>query len=137
MRDAVDARINEASKIAAEFRAFPNSGGIFAIAETLPGISSLITRTPRWRGEGVPMKRSFLPSTAACLMIAGTCLFMLQLKIASAVDARAKDPGVRLGPPAAGAALATLTPHEQEYFEAGRADFAEADGAAEGLGPRM
>jgi CxxC motif-containing protein (DUF1111 family) len=49
----------------------------------------------------------------------------------------ARDPGVRGGPPAAGAPLAGISADEQEYFDAGRDDFSEAEGVGDGLGPRF
>jgi len=51
--------------------------------------------------------------------------------------AGAKDPGVRSGGAAAGQALPGLTSQELEYFEAGAADFAEAETVDDGVGPRM
>jgi hypothetical protein len=50
---------------------------------------------------------------------------------------RAQDPGVRGGTAAAGGPLAGVTDYENEYFVAGKEDFEEADGVAEGLGPTM
>jgi CxxC motif-containing protein (DUF1111 family) len=49
----------------------------------------------------------------------------------------ARDPGVRSGAAAAGQPIPGLTPHELEYFNAGKADFEEAEEANEGMGPRM
>src|SRR6058998_3393372 len=51
-------------------------------------------------------------------------------------SARAQDPGVRRGADA-GNPLAGLTPQENEYFLAGKAEFEEEETVAEGLGPRM
>jgi len=50
---------------------------------------------------------------------------------------RAKDPGVRGGPAGAGGMLPNLNTDEQGFFADGRADFAEAEGVGDGLGPRF
>lgn len=47
------------------------------------------------------------------------------------------DPGVRSGPSGAGAPLPGLTANEIAFFDAGRDDFAEAEGVGDGLGPRF
>jgi len=47
------------------------------------------------------------------------------------------DPGVRPGPAGGGAPFATLTPNEREFFDDGLADFIEAEGVGDGLGPRF
>lgn len=49
----------------------------------------------------------------------------------------AHDPGVRDTAAGAGAALAGLSTAEQAAFDAGKADFVEAEGVADGLGPTM
>lgn len=56
----------------------------------------------------------------------------------------AKDPGVRGGPPAAGSAIAGLTPAQQSFFQAGLMNFALIDSVTgsmpatgNGLGPRF
>src|SRR5215831_11473219 len=49
----------------------------------------------------------------------------------------ARDPGVRSGPPGAGGPLPGLTTSQLAFFNAGLADFAEAEAAADGLGPTM
>jgi CxxC motif-containing protein (DUF1111 family) len=49
----------------------------------------------------------------------------------------ARDPGVRGGPPGAGAPIAGLTHYQISYFQAGAADFAEIDAVEDGLGPRF
>src|SRR5262245_48963942 len=51
--------------------------------------------------------------------------------------ARARDPGVRAGRPAAGGALAGLTAGQLALFDAGRDDFEEVEGVGDGLGPRF
>src|SRR5258706_13698506 len=50
---------------------------------------------------------------------------------------RARDPGVRGGPAAAGGPLAGLTAKELAYFNAGRDDFEEVESVARGPGPTM
>ena len=47
------------------------------------------------------------------------------------------DPGVRPGGNGAGAPLPGLTANELVFFDAGRDDFAEAEGVGDGLGPRF
>ena len=49
----------------------------------------------------------------------------------------AHDPGLRGGDTGVGAPLPGLTAAQNEYFVAGKADFAEAEGVADGIGPRM
>ena len=49
----------------------------------------------------------------------------------------ASDPGVRGGPAGAGDPIAGLSARQLEFFQSGKDDFEEADGIAEGLGPRM
>jgi CxxC motif-containing protein (DUF1111 family) len=50
---------------------------------------------------------------------------------------QARDPGVRGGSAGAGAALPGLTTAETAFFEAGKAEFVEAEEVDEGLGPRL
>jgi len=50
---------------------------------------------------------------------------------------RARDPGVRGGAPGAGPPLAALTASELAFFTAGQEEFDEAEGVADGLGPRF
>jgi CxxC motif-containing protein (DUF1111 family) len=47
------------------------------------------------------------------------------------------DPGPRGGANGAGGALPGLSTNEQVFFDAGREDFEEAEGVADGLGPRF
>jgi CxxC motif-containing protein (DUF1111 family) len=49
----------------------------------------------------------------------------------------ARDPGVRAGAAGAGGPLDGLTAQQLEYFNAGKADFDEAEEVDEGMGPRM
>ena len=50
---------------------------------------------------------------------------------------RARDPGVRAGPAAAGGPVAGLTAKELQFFTAGKADFEELETVPDGLGPTM
>ncbi len=50
---------------------------------------------------------------------------------------RASDPGVRGGDPGAGGPIEGLTTRQGVFFDAGLDEFADVDGVAEGLGPRM
>jgi CxxC motif-containing protein (DUF1111 family) len=50
---------------------------------------------------------------------------------------RARDPGVRGGPPAAGTPYTTLTADELQMFDEGKIDFSEEEGVDEGVGPRF
>ncbi len=70
-------------------------------------------------------------------MLAGVCFVLFQVEIASSVDPRAQDPGVRGGAAGAGAPIAGLTGPESAFFTAGKDEFAQADDVPEGLGPRM
>src|SRR5712691_4417386 len=47
------------------------------------------------------------------------------------------DPGVRPGANGAGLAIGGLTPNQSAFFDAGRIDFASAEGIGDGLGPRF
>jgi CxxC motif-containing protein (DUF1111 family) len=63
----------------------------------------------------------------------------VEVKISSqsVSSSSAHDPGVRGGAAGAGQPLPKLSPQELEYFNAGLADFVEAEEADEGMGPRM
>ena len=61
----------------------------------------------------------------------------LMAAVAARAQLKATDPGVRGGPAAAGRPLEGLTPGQQTYFTAGREAFEEAEGVADGLGPRF
>ena len=50
---------------------------------------------------------------------------------------RASDPGVRGGDAGAGGPIAGLTANQALFFDSGLDDFSEAEGVADGLGPRM
>jgi CxxC motif-containing protein (DUF1111 family) len=73
------------------------------------------------------------------IVLGAASLFGFQATISSqtAVVTRAQDPGPRKEAPAAGAPLDGLTGQQNEYFNAGKADFNEAEEIADGVGPRM
>jgi CxxC motif-containing protein (DUF1111 family) len=66
-------------------------------------------------------------------------LSMALVGSAGVLDAqfRAADPGVQGGGAGAGGPLPGLSPSERAFFEDGLADFAEAEGVGDGLGPRF
>ncbi len=76
-----------------------------------------------------------LSSTTLLVSAAAILLLFAQVEMASST-VNAVDPGVRPGA-AAGGPLTGLTDNQLEYFNAGQADFAEAESVADGLGPRM
>jgi len=67
--------------------------------------------------------------------------FLFQTDIVSSQTfqstSRAHDPGVRGGDPGAGDPIPGLTPGQLAFFNAGKEEFEEAEGVAEGLGPTM
>ena len=65
--------------------------------------------------------KSVTVSTFLALATGGVLLF--QVAIASPLDTRAQDPGVRPGAAGAGGPLAGLSANELEYFTAGQVDF--------------
>jgi CxxC motif-containing protein (DUF1111 family) len=71
------------------------------------------------------------------VVVGATLLQTQEVSSQSFTTFRAKDPGVRSGPAAAGGPLAGLTAKEIEFFNAGKADFLEAEEVDEGLGPTM
>ena len=72
------------------------------------------------------------------VLVAGAALLQIgEVSSQQAVIFKAKDPGVRPGPAAAGGPFAGLTVRELEHFNAGVLDFAEAEEVDEGLGPTM
>src|SRR5262245_21312256 len=81
------------------------------------------------------MKRKFV--VPLVLASAGVCFLFFQIEMASSVGFLAVDPGVRPGPSGAGGPIAGLSDSEGKFFDAGLVEFAEEDGATEGLGPRM
>jgi CxxC motif-containing protein (DUF1111 family) len=81
-------------------------------------------------------RRLSRPSTTM-LVSAGIALFALEVRISSQTGFVAHDPGVRGGAAGAGDHLQGLTPYEEQYFNAGKAEFEEAEEIDEGIGPRM
>lgn len=71
------------------------------------------------------------------LALAVACLCTLAAAHAPALDnPAARDPGVRSTPPGSDV-LANLTPTQAQLFVLGKAEFAEAEAVADGLGPAM
>ena len=69
------------------------------------------------------------------LLVPGSAVALLFL---SATPALAQvDPGVQGGTPRAGGPIAGLVGNEEEFFDVGLDDFAEAEGVGDGLGPRF
>src|SRR5688572_15805139 len=64
-------------------------------------------------------------------------VFAAIVAISSAGAYAQVDPGVRPGASGAGAPLPGLSANELVFFDAGRDDFAEAEGIGDGLGPRF
>ena len=82
--------------------------------------------------------RSRLLKSAVMFLSLTLYIVAFQANIASQFDRdRARDPGVRGGPPGAGDHIAGLTAREIEFFELGKEDFEEAEDVPDGLGPRM
>ena len=75
----------------------------------------------------------------ALLILAVVGFFLLRDEIPSADDSSsaARDPGARGGASGAGAPIAGLTGTELASFDAGKEDFEEEEGVADGLGPTM
>ena len=61
------------------------------------------------------------------------CFVAMAVLVTGTVYAQV-DPGVRPGGAGAGNPLAGLSPNELVFFDAGRDDFAEAEGVGDGLG---
>src|SRR5262245_4876374 len=81
------------------------------------------------------MKRKFV--VPLVLASASVCFLFFHVDIASSIGFLAVDTGVRPGLSGAGGPIAGLSDSEGKFFDAGLEEFAEADGAGEGLGPRM
>src|SRR5437899_6944682 len=71
------------------------------------------------------------------VVLAGLVLGAAALLQAQTITFRASDPGVRGGDPGAGGPIEGLTTRQGEFFDVGLDEFADVDGVAEGLGPRM
>jgi CxxC motif-containing protein (DUF1111 family) len=72
------------------------------------------------------------------LMLAVVLVVVLATAFVSqAQHYRAKDPGVRGGATGAGGMIPGLTAGQQAYFAVGQAEFSDAEGVGDGLGPRF
>src|SRR5213593_3041534 len=71
------------------------------------------------------------------LAVAGFFLFPDEFPLPDDSSSAARDPGVRGGAAGAGAPIAGLSKTELALFSAGKDDFEEEEGAADGLGPTM
>jgi CxxC motif-containing protein (DUF1111 family) len=76
-------------------------------------------------------------SIAAPLIVVLLALVIMSCSIPPPRPSSARDPGVRGGDPGAGQPVAGLTRTELAFFQAGLADFAEAEDVKDGLGPTM
>ena len=83
------------------------------------------------------MKTPSVRSTAHLLVVALVSVLIFQAKEASSIGPTAQDPGVRGGPPGAGAAIDGLSASQVEYFAAGGDEFSLVDAVSDGLGPRQ
>ena len=79
------------------------------------------------------MKAKHVGPLVLSSVVAG--LFVSQ--IASSFDFVSRDPGVRDGAAGAGGPLAGLSSTQTAFFQAGADEFAEEEGVADGLGPRL
>ncbi|HEX7793466.1 MAG TPA: hypothetical protein VF456_03905, partial [Vicinamibacterales bacterium] len=82
-------------------------------------------------GKGVRSR-----SISRLIVLGAVSLVAFQVSISSQSQS-AHDPGVRSGDAGAGGPLPGLTAGQNEYFVAGKAEFAEAEDVADGMGPRM
>jgi len=69
--------------------------------------------------------------------LTGITILLLGTSAVVESDDRARDPGMRGGPAGAGDPLPDLTQYELDFFQVGLEDFEEAEGIADGLGPRF
>jgi CxxC motif-containing protein (DUF1111 family) len=90
-----------------------------------------------FRGKGAAAVRRLPVSASAIVLSAGVAVLAFQVTISSQTAQPARDPGVRGGASGAGDPLPGLLPQELEYFNAGKAEFEEAEAITEGVGPRM
>jgi CxxC motif-containing protein (DUF1111 family) len=87
-----------------------------------------------WFGTGVRRGSGQRTSLASLLIAGAAALLAIQASLAFQTP---HDPGVRGGAVGAGLPVAGLSASQLEYFNAGKADFLEAEEVDEGLGPRM
>jgi CxxC motif-containing protein (DUF1111 family) len=91
---------------------------------------------------GRPSRRSagaggHIVRVKAAILIAAMGLVLGMSGVLQAQFGRAKDPGVRSGPAAAGGPLPGLTGDELTMFEQGLDEFSEEEAVDEGIGPRF
>ena len=84
------------------------------------------------RGRALVVRGSLL-----VVVVVGLALVVPWRSAPDAQSFQARDPGVRGGPAGAGDPLSGLTARQLEFFQMGKEDFAEVEGVADGLGPRM
>ncbi len=80
------------------------------------------------------LKRKFVTLAVTVVPLA---LLLVNVPDAYSFFFVARDPGVRGGAPGAGGTIAGLSANEAAFFQAGQADFKEAEGVGDGLGPRF
>jgi len=80
--------------------------------------------------KGAHMKLKFIVAVVVVALLATSLATQAQFN-------RARDPGVRGGPPGAGRMIPGLSVNQQRFFAVGQADFGEAEGVGDGLGPRF
>src|SRR3989441_10736250 len=90
------------------------------------GFAHLGAGSPSW---STPMKKLKMLMTIAAVVLVAAAGARAQFF--------ARDPGVRGGPAGAGGMLDGLTGLQPAFFTTGLKEFEEADGLAEGLGPRL
>src|SRR3989441_10844216 len=90
------------------------------------GFAHLGADSPSW---STPMKKLKMLMTIAAVVLVAAAGARAQFF--------ARDPGVRVGPAGAGGMLDGLTGLQPDFFTTGLGEFEEADGLAEGLGPRF
>ncbi|HEX4780777.1 MAG TPA: di-heme oxidoredictase family protein [Usitatibacter sp.] len=83
------------------------------------------------------MKPKHLVLLGAASAVAAALLYANDAASQSFSTFRARDPGPRGGPPAAGGPISGLTPRELQFFNAGKVDFEESEDFLDGLGPTM
>jgi CxxC motif-containing protein (DUF1111 family) len=71
------------------------------------------------------------------VVVAAALLQTQPVSSQTSLSARARDPGPRGGPAAAGGPLTGLTANEVRFFNAGKDDFEELEEVEDGLGPTM
>lgn len=90
---------------------------------TLQGHTHIQARTDLQ--EHVDQRGGDMADTSRLVWMPAVALLLLTMNATHAAQGRARDPGVRAGPPAAGGPLPGLTAAELAAFQAGREDFEE------------